>query len=89
MDTTLHSFNSLSEHNVSDLINNSAKRTCTLDPMPTCLIQDSLDMLLPVITKLVNPSLSTGHFPDEWKEAVITPYIKKVQKTLVTKTYDQ
>ena len=42
----------LSERNVSDLINNSAKKSCVLDPMPTCLIYDSLDVLLPVIGTL-------------------------------------
>ena len=47
---TLNSFNNLSERNVSDLINNSAKKSCVLAPMPTCLIYDSLEVLLPVIT---------------------------------------
>ena len=62
-------FNNLSERNVSDLINNSAKKSCVLAPMPTCLIYDSLKVLLPVITRMVNVSLSTGHFTDERKEA--------------------
>ena len=76
----LNSFNNLSERNVSDLINNSAKKSCVLDLMPTCLIYDSLDVLLPVITRMVNASLSTGHFPDEWKEAVVNPLLKKGAK---------
>ena len=29
-----------------------------------------LDVLLPVITKLVNASLTTAHFPTKWKEAI-------------------
>ena len=77
---TLNSFNNLSERNVSDLINNPAKKYCVLDPMPTCLIYDSLDVLLPVITRMVNASLSTGHFPDKWKEAVVSPLLKKGAK---------
>ena len=77
---TLKSFNNLSERNVSDLINNSAKKSCVLDPMPTCLIYDSLEVLLPVITRMVNVSLSTGHFPDERKEAVVSPLLKKGAK---------
>ena len=48
--------------------------------MPTCLIYDSLDVLLPVITRMVNASLSTGHFPDEWKEAVVSPLLKEGAK---------
>ena len=31
-----------------------------------------LDVLLPVISRIVNLSLSCGHFPDEWKEALVT-----------------
>ena len=77
---TLNSFNNLSERNVSDLINNSAKKSCVLAPMPTCLIYDSLEVLLPVITRMVNVSLSTGHFPDERKEAVVSPLLKKGAK---------
>ena len=77
---TLNSFNNLSERIVSDLINNSAKKSCVLDPMPTCLIYDSLDALLPVIPRMVNASLSTGHFLDEWKEAVVCPLLKKGAK---------
>ena len=80
MNRTLNSFNNLSERNISDLINNSAKKSCVLDPMPTCLIYDSVDVLLPVITRMVNASLSMGHFPDEWKEAVVSPLLKKGAK---------
>ena len=73
---TLNSFNNLRKRNVGDLINNPAKKSCVLYPMPTCLIYDSLDLLLPVKTRM-NVSLSAGHFPDEWKEAVLNPLLKK------------
>lgn len=75
-----HSFDSLTDSNVSDLITNSSKKSCVLDPMPTSLICDSLDTVLPVITKMVNASLSIGHFPDEWKEAATNPLLKKGAK---------
>ena len=81
MNRTLNSFNNLqlSERNVSDLINASAKKSCVLDPMLTCLIYDSLDVLLPVttVTRMVNASLSLAHFPDEWKEPAVNPLLKK------------
>lgn len=91
MNRTLNSFNNLqlSEQNVSDLINTSAKKSCVLDPMLTCLIYDSLDVLLPVTTRMVNASLSLGHFPDEWKETVVNPLLKKVRGTLTTIIYGQ
>ena len=75
-----HSLNNLSECNVSDLIKNSAKNSC--------LIYDPLDVLLPVITRMANASLSTGHFPDEGRYC--EPFTeKKVRRILVSKTYDQ
>ena len=76
----LNSFKNLSERNVSDLISNSAKKSCVLDSMPTRLIYDCLDVLLPVITRMLNASLSTGHFSDEWQEGVVNPLLKKGAK---------
>ena len=78
MDTSriLHSFKSLSESEVYNLIQRLAKKSCILDPMPTSLVCNSLD-LLPVITKMVNTSLSTAYFPSGWKEAIVKPLLKK------------
>ena len=75
-DEVLRSFSKLSERNVCELIKASAKKWCVLDPFPTNVVCDSLDVLLPVITSIVNASLSTGYFPDNWKEAIISPLFK-------------
>ena len=48
-----------------------------MDPMPTSLVVGCLDVLLPVITRIVNSSLSSGYFPAEWKEALVSPLLKK------------
>ena len=77
---TLHSFYTLNEHCINDLIKNSAKKSCTLDPWPSTLVCDALDVVLPVITYVVNASLSTGHFPDVWKEAIVSPLHNKGAK---------
>ena len=76
-DEVLRSCGNLSERNVCELIRASAKKSCLLDPFPTNVVCDSLNVLLPVITNMVNASLSTGHFPDNWKEATINPLFKK------------
>ena len=55
----------------------SAKKYCALGAMPTPLVADCLDLLLPVITHLINSSLTAGYFPSAWKEALITPLLKK------------
>ena len=61
----LCSFRNLSEQDIYNLIQKSAKKSCMLDPLPTTLVCDSLDVLLPVITKLVKTSLATSYFPTE------------------------
>ena len=84
----LRSFRNLSEQDIYDLIQKSAKKSCVLDPLPTTLVCDSLDVLLPVITKLVNTSLTTTHFPTEWKQAIVSPLLKKGAQDVTHKTYD-
>ena len=56
---------------------NSKKKSSYLDPVPTDLLMKCLDVLLPVITKIINISLDTGCFPSDWKEAIILPILKK------------
>ena len=73
----LNKFNQFSEISVRKLILNSSKKCCILDPIPPKLLIDSLDVLLPVITKFVNFSVSTGHFPAKWKSGVVLPLLKK------------
>lgn len=73
----LSEFKPLSEADILALIQKSSKKTCNLDPMPTKLVVESLDHLLPVITKMINSSLLGGHFPKVWKEALIDPRYKK------------
>ena len=71
------SFEALSENDVYNLIMNSKKKSSYLDPVPTDLLMKCLDVLPPVITKIINISLDTGCFPNDWKEAIILPILKK------------
>ena len=70
-------FKPLSEHEVENLILNLSKKSCSLDPMPTKLLLQCIDKLIHVVTSMINLSLSTGHFPTEWKEALVQPLLKK------------
>ena len=74
---SLSSFYPLTESDVSALIKKSAKKSCLMDPMPTSLVVGCLDVLLPVITLIVNSPLPSGYFPAEWKEALVCPLLKK------------
>ena len=55
----LSEFKPLSEADILALIQKSSKKKCNLDPMPTKLAVESLDHLLPVITKMINSLLFT------------------------------
>ena len=69
-------FTMLSVRDVKQLIQNSALKSCSLDPMPSALVSKCED-LLPVLTKIVNKSLQSGCFPEIWKEALVFPLLKK------------
>ena len=77
----LSSFKTLTETAICKLIQSSAKKSCTLDPMPSPLVVSCLYVLLPVTTTIVNSSLLHGHFPSNWKEAVVTPILKNPSLT--------
>ena len=63
---------------ISKIIRSSASKSCDLDPIPTWLLKLCLSEMLPVITYIVNLSLSTSTVPYELKLALITPLLKKV-----------
>ena len=55
----------------------SPSKSCLLDPWPTFLVKECIDILLPSITSLVNCSLSEGVVPDEFKMAIVIQLTKK------------
>ena len=72
-----NAFMPVTEDAVYKCISESPTKSCSLDPIPTFLLKDCLDILLSSITKLVNHSLIEGSFPNSFKKAVVTPLIKK------------
>ena len=60
-------FKYLTETEICALIESAAKKSCPLDPIPTRLLVSCVDVLVPVITKMVNLFLQTGQFPNQWK----------------------
>ena len=54
---------------------------CTvLDPMPTSLLFECSDQVVPLLTTIVNQSLATGIFRSCMKSAVVKPLMKKTTK---------
>ena len=79
----LLSFQPLTEDDVRKLIKQSPNKQCSSDPIPTWLLKECLDSLLPVLTLLVNKSLQIGYFPEKWKNALVKPLLKKLGLELV------
>ena len=74
---TLDSFIPLTQSAVSKLIGCSPKKRYMFDPMSTPMVISCADMLLPVITKMINLSLNSGEFANDWKCGLINPILKK------------
>ena len=52
-------------------------KSSAANPMPTTVLKQIVDLVVPHIIELVNRSLATGQFPFGFKEAFITPIVKK------------
>ena len=59
------------------IINQSPRKSCQLDPLPTELLKASLDDLLPILTTICNQSLLEGVLPISQKSVIITLILKK------------
>jgi hypothetical protein len=70
-------FTPATEEEIIKIIQKSPCKSSNLDPIPTWLLKKCLPALAPVLTALVNLSLSTSQVPIILKEAVITPLLKK------------
>ncbi|PIK39502.1 hypothetical protein BSL78_23656 [Apostichopus japonicus] len=55
----------------------SAPKSCQLDPVPTSVIKQCIDVFVPYITNIVNTSLSSSCFPESQKIAYVRPLLKK------------
>ncbi len=73
----IFSFCPLNEAEVSILLLSSHPTTCLLDLIPSHLLQAISPSLLPALTHIINTYLLTGIFPTAFKQARITPLLKK------------
>ena len=74
---TFYSFEKVSQLTVKECILNSTPRSCELVPIPSKLLIECLDSILPSLTDLLNSSLAFGIFPQCFKSALVTPILKK------------
>ena len=74
---TFSSFENVSQLTANECILISAPKSCELDPIPSKLLIECLDSILPSLTDLLNSSLASGVFPRCFKSAHVTPILKK------------
>ena len=53
-------------------------KSCQLDSIPAVVLKGCFNTLLPIITKIVNLSLSTGVMPDSLKVAELHSSLRKL-----------
>ena len=75
--TVWNELTAVSEADVMEIITKSPSPSCLLDPLPSWMVKQHLDVLLPVITSIVNRSLAEGVVPELLKTAIIIPLLKK------------
>ena len=75
---SLEQFRVVSESDARKVITSSPTESCVLDSIPTWLLKQCLDQVAPVLTVIVNTSLSCADFIPELKRAFVTPLIKKL-----------
>ena len=83
----LSEFSAVSESTVNKVILQSPSKSCMSDLLPTTLLKDTIDELLPVLTKIVNLSILHGNMPMAYKNAVLTPLMKKANAERILKNY--
>ena len=74
---TFSSFEKVSQLTVKECILNSATKSCEPDHIPSKLLIECLDSILPSLTDLFNSSLASGIFQQCIKSAIDTPILKK------------
>ena len=65
----------------------SPSKSCGSDPIPTTLLKEILSSVIDFITAIVNQSLQEGDMPDNTKESLINPVLKKANLELLDKNF--
>ena len=75
--TILTNFRSLSPAEIRTVIVKSPAKSCDLDPIPTRLLKQCSESIIPAITMIVNQSLKSSVVPSVFKAAHVRPLLKK------------
>ena len=67
----------VTEDFVKTLVQEMPQKSCDLDPIPTSVLYDCSDEFIPIVTSIINKSLSSGIVPQCFKHAFVKPVLKK------------
>ena len=87
MNYRFNEFEIIDENTVLQLIKKSTTKSCELDPIPTNLLMQYVEVLVPSVHHILTTSLSHGCFTDNLKEAILRPLLKKSSLDLIFKNY--
>ena len=73
----LSRFTEVTVEEVEGLVRKSKATSCVLDPKPSSIVKRHIKVLAPLVTRIINCSMSQACFPSQWKIASITPLQKK------------
>ena len=71
-------FSSVNVDTVLDAVQQLPDKSSAADPMPTSILKKVADLIAPFFTELFNRSLAAGYFQSGFKEAFITPIVRKL-----------
>lgn len=75
--TNLFEFEPVTMEDVRKVICESQAKSCSLDPIPTTILREFLDDLLPFVWLMCSKSLREARLPVSQKHAIVTPILKK------------
>ena len=67
----------VTEDFVKTVVQEIPQKSCDLDPIPTSVLYDCLDEIIPIVTSIMNKSLSCGIVPQGFKHALVKPLLEK------------
>ena len=73
----LQAFTPVIDQFASEILQKTVPKSCDLGPIPTELLYENLDVLLPTVTNIINTSLASGFVPPDFKTAIVKPLLKK------------
>ena len=62
---------------IRDVIASCPNKSCQPYHIPTWLVKQCVDQRLPLLTSIINESITKGEFPKDFKNAIVKPLLKK------------